>query len=284
MQATEPGPSPGSLISRALMRLAAVAPASKKALWRWVYEALSNRGGLGDFMNFGYMAGPGEALHLDLEGKDAERRYVIQLYHRTIAAAEVSGKDVLEVGCGRGGGASYISRKLAPRSVTGIDISPGNIEFCRGVHEQSNLRFAVGDAENLPLPNASVDVVVNLESSHCYPSFERFVSEVARVLRPGGAFMFSDMRGTDSHQASLDEVERTFAASSLAVVEHADITSNVLRALDHESRRIDEFLAGMPKLLAGPTRDLVGGKGGRWYDALVSGDAKYVHYHLRKAS
>jgi ubiquinone/menaquinone biosynthesis C-methylase UbiE len=56
------------------------------------------------------------------------------------------------------------------------------------------LTFVQGDAENLPFPDASFDIVVNVESSHTYPHFDRFAAEVRRVLRQGGRFVITDFR------------------------------------------------------------------------------------------
>ena len=47
-----------------------------------------------------------------------------------------------------------------------------------------------GDAQDLPFPDESFDAVINVEASHIYPNFERFLGEVARVLRPGGHFLY----------------------------------------------------------------------------------------------
>ena len=49
-------------------------------------------------------------------------------------------------------------------------------------------------AESLPLGDASVDVLVNVESSHCYGNFQKFIAEVHRVLKVGGVFLFADFR------------------------------------------------------------------------------------------
>lgn len=51
-----------------------------------------------------------------------------------------------------------------------------------------------GDAEKLPLADASFDAVLNVESSHCYGNVETFFREAARVLRPDGRFLFADFR------------------------------------------------------------------------------------------
>ena len=118
----------------------------------------------------------------------------IQLYHRTATQADLSGKQVLEVSCGHGGGASYLVRTLHPASYTGLDLNPAGIDFCRKRHNLPGLDFVHGDAENLPFADQSFDAVINVEASHVYPHFPRFLAEVARVLRPGGHFLYADFR------------------------------------------------------------------------------------------
>jgi fatty-acid O-methyltransferase len=140
------------------------------------------------FLNFGYEEYPPMAL--PLAESDEPKRFPIQLYHRTATQVDLSCKDVLEVGCGHGGGASYLTRTLHPASYTGLDLNPAGIAFCRARHNLPGLDFVRGDAENLPFPDQSFDAVINIESSHCYPRFPRFLTEVARVLRPGGHFLY----------------------------------------------------------------------------------------------
>ena len=60
-------------------------------------------------------------MGLPLAASDEPNRYSIQLYHRTATQADLSGKQVLEVSCGHGGGASYLVRTLRPASYTGLD-------------------------------------------------------------------------------------------------------------------------------------------------------------------
>jgi SAM-dependent methyltransferase len=118
------------------------------------------------FFNYGYEEDPPMAL--PLAASDEPHRFFIQLYHRTAAQVDLSGKRVLEVSCGHGGGASYLTRTLHPASYTGLDLNPAGIEFCRKRHNLPGLDFVHGDAENLPFADHSVDAVVNVEASHLY--------------------------------------------------------------------------------------------------------------------
>ena len=133
-------------------------------------------------------------MGLPLAASDEPNRYGIQLYHRTATQADLSGKQVLEVSCGHGGGASYLVRTLRPASYTGLDLNADGIAFCRKRHNLPGLDFVHGDAESLPFADESFDAVINVEASHGYPDFPRFLAEVARVLRPGGHFLYADFR------------------------------------------------------------------------------------------
>ncbi|TDB36834.1 MAG: class I SAM-dependent methyltransferase [Actinobacteria bacterium] len=59
----------------------------------------------------------------------------------------------------------------------------------RGV---SGIEFVLGDAEKLPFPDESFDLVTCRIAAHHFPDVQRFVDEVARVLRPGGRFVLQD--------------------------------------------------------------------------------------------
>src|SRR6202012_3533303 len=161
---------------------------------KYIYPMATRRLSAQDvvFLNYGYEEDP--PMSLPLTASDEPNRASIQLYYRTATQVDLSGKRVLEVGCGHGGGASYLMRTLHPASYTGLDLKPVGIAFCRKRHNLPGLDFVQGDAENLPFPDQSFDAVINIESSHCYPRFPRFLAEVARVLRPGGHFLYADLR------------------------------------------------------------------------------------------
>src|SRR6516165_12498173 len=117
------------------------------------------------FMDWAYEEDPPVAL--PLAASDEPNRAHINLYHRTATQADLSGKRVLEVSCGRGGGASYLVRTLRPASYTGLDFNPAGVAFCRERHNLPGLDFVQGDAENLPFADQSFDAVINIQASHC---------------------------------------------------------------------------------------------------------------------
>ena len=101
---------------------------------------------------------------------------------------------VLEVGCGAGGGLNFLSRIESGSEFVGVDLAETAIEHANARFARSGmLTYKYGDAENLPFADGEFDAVINVESSHNYPSFETFMREVARVLKPGGYFSLVDI-------------------------------------------------------------------------------------------
>lgn len=221
---------------------------------KYLYPYVTRRFGADDVvvLNYGYEEDP--PMNLPLDPSDERSRYCINLYHRTATQVDLNGKRVLEVGCGHGGGASYLARTLHPSSYTGLDLNPAGIEFCQERHKVPGLEFVQGDAENLPFPDESFDAVINVESSHCYPQFSRFLAEVARVLRPGGHFLYTDCRVA----RTVPEWEAALAEAPMRMISRTDIEPEVERgmertlpqSLDVISRRVPAFMRGFAKAQA----------------------------------
>jgi SAM-dependent methyltransferase len=185
-------------------------------------------------LNLGYEEDPPMAL--PLAPSDEPNRFPIQLYHRTATQVDLGGKQVLEVSCGHGGGASYLVRTLRPASYTGLDLNRAGIEFCRRTYDLAALDFVPGDAENLPFADRSFDTVLNVEASHGYGDFPRFLAEVARVLRPGGHFLYADLRP----RARIAEWEAALADAPLRLLSEKSIVDEVARGLLENSTRTRE--------------------------------------------
>lgn len=257
-------------------------PSLRRAMWRFFFDVLAARfGNIGwwTLMNYGY-AEPGSTTNaFDLQPDDEAERYPIALYHHVATLAPVSGHDVLEVGSGRGGGASYVARYLKPRRMVGIDLSGKAVSFSNRRHGLDNLHFRQGDAERLPFDDQSFDSVINVESSFCYPSIDGFFAEVKRVLRPGGHLHYTDLRLAHEMEDWRDAIAR----SGFDIVFERDITTNVIEALHRDSaRRRDggRKIAGGP--LSGIADVFTGVDGTRIPSLLASGGMAYHSFLLRK--
>ena len=96
-------------------------------------------------------------------------------------------RDVLEAGCGEGYGADLIAD--VARSVIGLDYDDLTVAHVRACYPRVDVRH--GNLAALPLPEASVDVVVNFQVIEHLWDQPQFVAECARVLRPGGVLLMS---------------------------------------------------------------------------------------------
>jgi len=135
------------------------------------------------------------------------------------------GQVVAEVGCGAGEGLNFLSRIVPAQSFTGVDISPGAVARAgASLSRGPGLRYLTGDAEDLPFEDGSVDLLINIESSHTYPNLGRFLEEVSRVLRPGGVLSHIDLF-TDERYALMTELRPR--AEELDWISDRDISSQV---------------------------------------------------------
>jgi SAM-dependent methyltransferase len=226
------------------------------------------------FFNFGYEEDP--PMGLRLAPSDELNRYCLQLYHVTASQADLTGKKVLEVSCGAGGGASYIMRKLGPASYTGLDLNPASIDRCRKTNQLPCLNFLQGNAEHLPFPDESFDAVINVEASHQYRNFPRFLTEVARVLRPEGHFLYADSR----RAPVVPEWEAALAEAPVRKISERPIEEEVKRGLAANARQTLERLGGrFPAILNSLIR--VGVDVLDW-DLRRAGGFSYRVYHFMK--
>jgi SAM-dependent methyltransferase len=263
-----------------------------KQLFRALYSVF-NRAMTADtgFLNYGY-APPSERVEgLDLPPGREGDRYSIQLYDRVAGGVELRGLDVLEVGCGRGGGTAFVFERHEPATVTGLDLSEVAIDHCRRTYGRPGLRFVAGDAEKLPFPDASFDAVINVESSHSYPDVGRFLAEVVRVLRPGGSLLFADLRhtridrsGSGPKIGDVARLREQIASAGLVVVEEENISADVARALELDSPRRRALIeAHVPRIMRSQVLEFVGVAGSGPHRALSDGDVTYLRMVLRPA-
>jgi len=103
---------------------------------------------------------------------------------------DVTGLDVVELGCGT----AYFSAWLAKRGarVVGVDPTPAQLETARRMQAEFGLEFPLIEApgEDVPLPDASFDLVHSEHGAATWADPYRWIPEAARLLRPGGRLVF----------------------------------------------------------------------------------------------
>ena len=228
------------------------------------------------FMNYGYSNGHQEIL---LQENDRKNKYSAQLYDYVVNNVDIKGKDILEVGCGRGGGLSYINRYLSPKTVTGIDLNSKAIKFCRKNYSGEKNTFLQGNAQLLKFDDNSFDVVINVESSHRYNQINKFLDEVYRVLRPGGFLLLADFRLQDQ----IEKLHERLKKSDFKVMINEIITPNVLEALKLSSKETETLIQKIaPKFMQGIGKKFAATEGTPTFNRFLSHEYEYLFFALTK--
>ncbi|WP_157063402.1 class I SAM-dependent methyltransferase [Luteipulveratus mongoliensis] len=173
---------------------------------------------------------------------------------------EVKPSTVLEIGCGTGEFAAHLTAALPDATVTATDQSARMVELTleRGVQAE------VVDATDLPFADGSFDAVCAMWMLYHVPELDRTLSEVRRVLRPGGTFVagtngnahtadlraaaglaplisqFSSENGEPSLRRHFEQVEAEHHATQ-AVADHAAATAYIASFAPEAARTIEPY-------------------------------------------
>lgn len=120
-----------------------------------------------------------------------QRRYEAPRLKRLLRGRPES---VLEIGCGQGTGARIIHDLFTPRRYVGIDLDPRMIRRAKHRPRVSpGAQFLEGDVSHLEFPDADFDLVVDFGIVHHIPDWGKALSEIHRVLKTRGEFLFEDL-------------------------------------------------------------------------------------------
>jgi len=244
-------------------------------IWYWYISKVDSKAEV-TFMNYGYHD---STKKVPLDKCDESNRYSIQLYHRLANAVDLRNKNIVEIGCGRGGGLAYIAKTFSPLNSLGIDIETRAVEFANLHHKQKGLVFKQGDALKIPIESNAFDVLLNVESSHRYLDMHQFVSEVSRVLKHDGYFLYTDFR----YPEEIPELKKTLNSFDFKLIEEQKINSNVVMALNNDNeRRVNLVKKLSPKFLQKSAQNFAGIVNTTTYNQILSEDLIYFVYIFQK--
>ncbi len=164
------------------------------------------------------------------------------------------GDAVLDLGSGAGIDVLVAAKKVGPEGhVIGLDMTPQMIEKARANARDANatnVEFRLGEMENMPVEDASVDWVISNCVISLSPDKETVFSEAFRTLKPGGRILVSDICINGVEQAVRDELF-TWADCIGSAIDEGAYLGAIERAGFSDVRIVDrytvatEFLAGM---------------------------------------
>ncbi|MGH9398364.1 MAG: class I SAM-dependent methyltransferase [Terriglobia bacterium] len=228
------------------------------------------------FLNYGYVAdGSPQQSQVELPRR-LMNRTSIMLVLELIGSFDLTGKRLLDVGCGRGGALAVINEFFSAALKTGIDLSSEAAAFSRKTHRYPHTYFVEGDAEQLPFGAGAFDVVTNIESSHSYPAVSTFYSEVNRVLLPGGYFLYTDVFSA----ADFDDHRQKLRQLGFTIEQDRDVTRNVLLSCRETAEVRSRAFVDVAE--RGVINNFLSTPGSAVFEAMRSGNAAYRIFRIRK--
>ncbi len=184
--------------------------------------------------------------------------YIESRLKRVFGKGAFGQQEILEVGCGGG----LLCEELARRElvVTGIDPSEAALEEARLYVQKNylgaNAYFETGFAEALPYADGSFSVIICLDTLEHVTGLKASIKEIARVLAPGGVFIFDTINRTFLARLALIWCgERFFQRNGLVPGlhdYHAFIKPHELRSLiSQNGLQVQELTGFMPRMIEG---------------------------------
>ena len=144
------------------------------------------------------------------------------------------GETVLDFGSGAGLDVLLSARRVGPGGIAyGLDMTDEMLEVARANQEKAgvpNARFLKGEMEDVPLPEASVDVIISNCVVNLSPDKDRVLSEAFRVLKPGGRIAISDIVVRGEIPAALRTDLEAWSGCIAGALSDEEYTTKLLRA------------------------------------------------------
>ena len=155
------------------------------------------------------------------------RPLVYEHLHRyALALGLAKGKRVLDIACGEGYGANLLAD--VGSKVTGVDLDAATIAHAKAKYQRDNLHFVRGSCTEIPCEDGSIDLVASFETIEHISEHDAFLSEIKRVLAPGGILVISS-----PHKAEYQKVSEAANPFHEAELDHAEFVQLITRTFEH---------------------------------------------------
>ena len=155
------------------------------------------------------------------------RPLVYEHLHRyALAFGLAKRKRVLDIACGEGYGANLLA--LVASKVIGVDLDAGTIAHAKAKYRRRNLHFVQGSCTEIPCEDHSIDLVASFETIEHISEHDAFLSEIKRVLAPGGILVISS-----PHKAEYQKVSETPNPFHEAELDHDEFVQLITKTFKH---------------------------------------------------
>jgi ubiquinone/menaquinone biosynthesis C-methylase UbiE/archaellum component FlaC len=148
------------------------------------------------------------------------------LHRYALAFGLAKRKRVLDIACGEGYGANLLA--LAASKVTGVDRDGSTIAHAKAKYRRRNLHFVRGTCSKIPCRDHSMDLVASFETIEHISEHEQFLSEIKRVLAPGGILIISS-----PHKAEYREVSEAANPFHETELDHDEFVQLITKTFKH---------------------------------------------------
>ena len=199
-----------------------------------------------------------------------------------------AGETVLDLGSGAGIDAFLAAREVGPEGrVIGVDMTPEMIERARANAAKvgaSHVEFREGRLEALPVDDASIDAVTSNCVINLVPDKRQVFAEVARVLKPGGRLVISDIVLDGRLPESVEKDVYAYVGCISGAAGRQDYFGQVRAAGLGEAEILKDvdYLAGLKASAPQEAEALLARTGVRWED--VAGKVRSITFRARKGS
>jgi GT2 family glycosyltransferase/ubiquinone/menaquinone biosynthesis C-methylase UbiE/glycosyltransferase involved in cell wall biosynthesis len=160
---------------------------------------------------------------------------VLEHLHRYLQACEIAGgKVVLDIASGEGYGSAMLADKAL--KVIGVDISEEAVGHAKNRYKKENLEYRVGSCASIPLPDASVDMIVSFETIEHHDQHEEMMQEFKRVLRPAGLVLISSP--DKQNYSVVPEYSNPYHVKELFEQEFKQLLGNYFKNTSYFGQRI----------------------------------------------